>query len=259
MTNTVKTTKEQGQHAKFQSIRDDFPVTKDTLYFNAANRNPIATSVKDKIIDLVENANLTGGDKDSWYEEVEEVRGKIGKLIGAKSQEVAFTKNTSEGLNIAANAIPWEPGDNVLIAEAEHPNNASAWLGQRSKGLEVKLVPYNQGKWLNADSFRPYIDERTRVISLSHITFHPGQRHDIQDISKLCKENNIYLVLDAMQSVGVIDFDVKSLGVSMLSAGCHKGLMALPGHGFFYCDEALIPNLKQAYTSTAGMANPQLI
>lgn len=236
-------------------IRREFPVTKNSLYFNSANRTPIAASVRERVISLYDDAHATGGDKPAWYQEVEIVRSKIATLIGATPNEIAFTKNTSEGLNMAANAIPWQPGDNVLLAEGEHPNNIYAWLGLRSKGLEVRLVPIKEG-WINADTFAPYIDERTRVISLSHITFHPGQRHDVEDLAQLCKERGIHLVLDAMQSVGVTNVDVSSLGVSMLAAGCHKGLMALPGHGFFYCNNSLASELHPAYVSTAGIANP---
>jgi selenocysteine lyase/cysteine desulfurase len=157
-------------------------------------------------------------------------------------------------LNIAANAIPLNAGDNVLLVAGDHPNNAYAWLNLRRKGVEVRFVDLNSDV-ADASTFEKHIDERTRVISLSHISFHLGQRHDIADIGRLCRRRGIYLVVDAMQSAGVVPIDVKSMGISVMAAGCHKGMLVPQGLGVLYVQDGLTA-LQPSYLAMSSMANP---
>jgi selenocysteine lyase/cysteine desulfurase len=186
---------------------------------------------------------------------VETVRQEIADLLGASSKEIAFTKNTSDGLNIAANAMPLEHGDEVLLLSGDHPNNAYVWLNLRSKGVVVKFVVIEDNEIADASTFSPYITANTRVISLSHVSFHAGQRHDIASIGKLCADKGLYLVVDAMQSVGVVPLNVMELGVSVLAAGCHKGLLVPQGLGFMYVKGSL-QELQPAYVGMSSMERP---
>jgi len=243
----------EAEHGILTAAREEFPITEKFLHFDSAGLM-LATSVRDRVLSLYDEAHQTGGDKRAWKEEAETTRAKLAALIGARADEVAFTKNTSEGLNIAAHAIPWRPGDNALIARGEHPNNAYALLSLRSRGVEVRQVP-TTGGWLDAGAFAPHVDERTRAISMSHVSASPGQRHDTADVARLCRDRGAYLIVDAIQSVGTIDFDVSDLrGRALVAAGCHKGLMALPGLGFLYCDRSLT-ELNPAYAARASVAN----
>ncbi len=224
------------------------------LYLDAALQTPLATSVHAALESFYREGLEYAGPKPVWLRRVEEVRARIAKLIGADASEIAFTKNTSEGLNIAANAIPFAPGDNVLMVEGDHPNNAYAFLNLRSKGVEVRFVPM-RGETANADTFAQYIDERTRAISLSHVTFHAGHRFDIEGIGEFAQKKGIYLVIDAMQSVGVVPIDVAKNGASMIAFGCHKGLYVPQGLGVLYVRNGL-SELRPTYLATAGLAHP---
>ncbi|MFT4065050.1 aminotransferase class V-fold PLP-dependent enzyme [Paraburkholderia sp.] len=235
-------------------IRADFPVAGKMLYLDSAHQTPLGVTAKRAIEDFLAESFETAGPKPKWLARVEQVRGVLASFVGASADEIAYTKNTSEGLNIAANAIDLNAGDNVLLIEGDHPNNAYAWLNLRRKGIEVRFVKLS-GAVANAQTFAPYIDSKTRVISLSHVTFHAGQRHDIRSIGQLCKEKALYLVVDAMQSVGVLPLDVKDLGISILAAGCHKGLLVPQGLGFLYVDSSL-DSLEPIYLAMAGIANP---
>lgn len=236
------------------SLREDFPASTRMLYLDTAHQAPLASSVRRALEGFYREANELGGPKPVWLERVERVRARAAAFLGAQTGELAFTKNTSEGLNIAANAIDFAPGDNVLLIEGDHPNNAYAWLNLRRRGVEVRFIKLEQ-EVADASTFAPHVDGRTRAISLSHVTFHAGQRHDVADIGRLCRERGIYLVVDAMQSVGVLPVDVKAMGVSVLAAGCHKGLLVPQGLGLLYVDAALT-ELQPAYLATAGLARP---
>lgn len=241
-------------HLDLASVRLDFPVNARMLYLDSAHQTPLATSVRAALDAFYNEANETAGPKVVWLRRVEEIRERVATLLGASADELAFTKNTSEGLNIAANAIPLRSGDNVLMVEGDHLNNVCAWLNLARKGVEVRFIKL-ESEVANAEMFAPYVDDRTRVICLSHVTFHAGHRHDLKSIGELCARRGLYFVVDAMQSVGVIPVDVKALGISMLAAGCHKGLLVPQGLGILYVDNTL-DELQPAYLAMAGLANP---
>ena len=238
-----------------EAIRPEFPVTGRMLYFDSAFQTPMAKSVRDRLFAFYEEAHVNAGPKSVWLQRLARVRARLAELLGAQPEDIAFTKNTSEGLNIAAHALPWNAGDNVLLVDGEHPNNAYAWLNLRSKGLDVRIVP-SQKPWADADTFRAHVDDRTRAISLSHVMFHSGQRNDLESVSNLCRERGIRLVVDAMQSAGVLPLHPGPLGISMLAAGAHKGLFATHGVGVLYCPANLAMTLQPAYCSLAGIAHP---
>ncbi|WP_260986105.1 aminotransferase class V-fold PLP-dependent enzyme [Bordetella genomosp. 13] len=225
------------------------------LYLDSAHQTPLARDVRDAFAAFLSEGYDLGGPKTVWLERAERTRAAVAAFLNAAPSEIAFTKNTSEGLNIAAQAVPLAAGDNVVLIEGDHPNNAYAWLNLKSKGVEVRFVPLADDEIATARTFEPYIDERTRVVTLSHVTFHAGQVHDLASIGQLCKKRGIYFVIDAMQSVGVIPIDVKALNISVLAAGTHKGLLVPQGLGLLYVADGL-DELRPAYLAMSAMANP---
>src|SRR5262245_37814545 len=220
---------------KLAAVRDQFPVTKRQLYLDSAHQTPLSLSVREALSSFLNEGYEMAGPKPVWVRRAEETRANVARFFNASPSEIAFTKNTSEGLNIAANAVPLKAGDNVVLIEGDHPNNAYAWLNLRRKGVEVRFAKLQgEGVVADAKTFLPLVDARTRVISLSHISFHAGQRHDLASIGRLCKERGIYLIVDAMQSVGVVPIDVGALNISVLAAGTHKGLLVPQGLGILY-------------------------
>lgn len=236
------------------AVRREFPVVQRMLYLDAAHQTPLASSVRAALESFYDEGHEYAGPKHVWLERVEAVRSRIARLIGAEPSEIAFTKNTSEGLNIAANAIPFTAGDNVLMVEGDHPNNAYAFLNLRRKGVTVRFLPL-KGETANAETFADHINGSTRAISLSHVTFHAGHRFDIESIGRLAKQKGIYLVIDAMQSAGVIPLDVTTCGASLVAFGCHKGLYVPHGLGVLYVRNGL-SELQPTYLAVAGLANP---
>lgn len=238
-----------------QSIRQEFPVTKRMLYLDSAHQTPMANCVRSALSEFLAEGNEMAGPKPVWVKRVELARSKVAELLNASPSEIAFTKNTSEGLNIAANAVPLKAGDTVLMLSGDHPNNAYAWLNLKSKGVKIKFIDLPDDQIANSETFRPAIDATTKVISLSHVTFHAGQRHDIESIGRLCSEKGIYLIVDVMQSVGVLPVDVKKLGISVMAAGTHKGLLVPQGLGLMYVKQEL-QELQPVYLAMSSLANP---
>ena len=236
------------------AVRREFPVTQHMLYLDSAHQTPLAARIREALFSFYSEGHEYGGPKPLWLRRVEQVRSRVAEFFNAAPSEIAFTKNTSEGLNIAANAIPLAAGDNVLLIAGDHPNNAYAWLNLRRKGVEVRFIDLAT-EVADASTFERHVDARTRVITLSHISFHAGQRHDLASIGRLCRERGIHLVVDAMQSVGVVPIDVRKMGISVLAAGCHKGMLVPQGLGVLYVRDGL-DELQPAYLAMTSMANP---
>ncbi|MGH7709355.1 MAG: aminotransferase class V-fold PLP-dependent enzyme [Vulcanimicrobiaceae bacterium] len=236
------------------ALHTEFPITGSQLYLDSAFQTPLPARVRAQLAAFYDAAHATAGPKSLWLARMADVRDLVARLFAITPSEIAFTKNTSEGLNIASHAVPWKAGDNVLLAAGEHPNNVCAWLNLRSKGLDVRLVP-STGKWIDACTFEPYVDRRTRAISVSHVSFHSGQRNDLESISALCRDRGAMLIVDATQSAGVLPLDVASLQIAMLAAGCHKGLLATHGLGVFACDRRF-HDLQPTYAAYASLADP---
>jgi selenocysteine lyase/cysteine desulfurase len=233
------------------AVRRQFPVTGHCLYLDSAHQTPLAASVRAAFDAFLDEAALFAGPKPTWLARIPRCRARIAALIGARPDEIAFTKNTSEGLNIAANALGLRPGDTVLMMEGDHPNNTLAWLNLERQGVRVRYVPACEDG-ADVATFAPAINSSTRVIALSHVISPTGQQADLAGIGRLCRLHGIHLVVDAVQSLGTLPVDVDAMGISMLASSCHKGLLVPHGLGILYVNNALT-DLQPAYLSGASV------
>jgi selenocysteine lyase/cysteine desulfurase len=178
----------------------------------------------------------------------ERVRGQFARLINGDVDEVAFVKNTSEGISIVANGLDWKPGDNVVIPDIEFPANVYPWWNLKRLGVETRMVEAKGGRVL-FDDLTEQIDKRTRVVSVSSVECKSGFRNDLNRIGAFCKENNILFCVDAIQSLGVLEMDVKRDNIDFLSADGHKWMLSVEGLGGFYISKNV---LEQIYPITVG-------
>ncbi|MBB4427588.1 selenocysteine lyase/cysteine desulfurase [Bradyrhizobium sp. CIR48] len=241
------------RHYDVKAVRKEFPAVEKITYLDSGFQTPLARPVK-AAFDLFLNEGLANaGPKHVWLERLEHTRSKVGRLLGVPAHEIAFTKNTSEAMNIAANALPLVSGDNVLMLHGDHPNNAYAFLHLARKGVQVRFIPMTAV--VDSESFRPHIDARTRAISMSLVTFHAGHRFDIESVGSLCKEHGIDFVVDVMQAIGIVPIDAKKSGASFMGCGTHKGLLVPQGLGLLYWNSSLT-ELEPCYLAAASLAEP---
>jgi selenocysteine lyase/cysteine desulfurase len=241
------------QHYDVAAVRKAFPAAEHVVYLDSGFQTPLSRPVKEAYERFLCEGLETAGPKQIWLNRLEETRAKVATFLGVKPHEIAFTKNTSESMNIAANALPLRAGDKVLMIHGDHPNNAYAFLNLRKKGIETVFIPMTEV--IDAESFRPYVDERTRAISMSHVTFHAGHRFDVGSVGELCAQHSLYFVVDAMQGIGVVPIDAKAMKATFIGSGTHKGLLVPQGLGLLYWDTARI-ELEPAYLAVASLAEP---
>ena len=180
-----------------------------------------------------------------------QVRSKIANLLGVSIDEIALTGSTTQGLNIIASSLDFKPGDNVVVSACEHPSNLYPWTNLRRLGVEVRIVPCSDGI-LRADEFRPYVDNNTRVVAASLITFYPGGMLDAQSFAELAHSAGALLVLDAAQAAGFVPINPKASGADVIVAPSYKGLMSGDGGGFIYIRRDLLPRLQPSHLYLRG-------
>lgn len=212
----------------------EFPVTEKFLYLNHAGVSPIPARSAEAGMRLLRQFRDEGAFRlRQWQEIAQEARGRFARMISASPEEIAFIKNTSEGLSFIAAGFPWKEGDNLVTANVEFPANVYPWMRLRSRNVEVRMVAAREGCVRKEDLFAA-CDGKTRLISLSSVEFANGYRNDLPAIGEFCQKKGIFFCVDAIQSLGVLPIDVQSYGIDSLSADGHKWLLSPEGIGGFY-------------------------
>jgi cysteine desulfurase/selenocysteine lyase len=228
------------------ALRKEFPTLAQWTYLDVARKTipPRCAewAMQEYCRDVYENAGA-----DAWSgENVEATRELMAQLLGAQASELAFTKNTTEGLNIAAHAFDLKPGDNIVLTDLEHVNNIWVWRHWEAKGVEIRFAANRDGH-LTLDTFLEKIDSRTRVVACAYVTYGNGYRVNLPELGKICRERDIRLVVDGVQAAGILAAPLSELGADIVAIGGHKGLLGLTGTGLVYCRKELIRELKTPF------------
>lgn len=229
------------------SARRLFPHAVDAPHLNVAARGTLAAPTVAAMDALVKAHQDGSALKEDWADLGERLRARFAKLVKASPAEIAFTKNTAEGINIVAASFPWQAGDNVVVCpEVEHPNNIYAWLNLQRRGVEVRTVAARDLA-IDPDAMIQAMDARTRVLAIALVSFTPGFRAPMARLAEACRKHDTMLVVDGVQGCGVLEVDVDALGVDALATATSKGLLGLYGHGFLYVRKRWIDRLHPVY------------
>ncbi len=228
------------------ALRSEFPTLQNWTYLDVA-RKTVPPRCQERALqeytrDVYENAGA-----DAWSAtNVAETRSVMAQLLGAKPAELAFTKNTTEGLTIAAHGFDLRPGDNIVLTNMEHVANIWVWKHWESKGVEIRYAEHRDGR-LPLDAFVAKMDDRTRVVACAYVTYGNGFRVNLPALGKICRERDIRLVVDGVQGAGILATPLSELGADVIAIGGHKGLFGLTGSGLVYCREELVNELKTPF------------
>lgn len=200
---------------------------------------------------------------DTAWAIVADCREKLAKLVNAKaSHEIAFVKNTAEGMSILAAGYPLNPGDNVVIADQEHQSTLFPWINAHEhRGISLKVVKSVNGTIPTEDMIAA-IDAHTKVLVISSAQFSTGFRADLEALGKVCHEKGIVFAVDGIQTLGRLNMDVQALHIDYLVAGSNKGLLGSLGCGFVYCSDRIVQDIippYAGYQSTFSHVSPPSI
>jgi selenocysteine lyase/cysteine desulfurase len=242
---------------------EQFPVLGRWIYFNHAGVAPLPKAVADVARRVTTEAESGAYLDTTWYPDIQNIRTAAAGLINSDKSEIALVKNTSEGISIVARGIDWQPGDRIVTAAVEYPANVYPWMEMvRTRGVELVMVPEqtdDQGRRfvplekILIEAEKP----RTRMLTISHVEYASGQRHDLAVMGEFCHKRNILFNVDGIQSLGILPVDVKAMHIDFLSADGHKWLLGPEGAGIFFIRKELLEQIRPLSIGANSVINPQ--
>ncbi len=228
-------------------LRAEFPITERCVYLNHAGVAPTSRRVERAVNEWMQSAAERAIlDLDDWVALEEGVRAKAARLLGCAAEEVAYVRNTSHGLALIAEGLPWEAGDAVAFAEsAEYPSNVYPWHHLASRGVE-RVAIEAPGDAVTPAAVARALDAhpRVRLVAVSSTQYASGAVTDLPAIGALCRDRGALLCVDGIQSVGALPLDVRAAGVHFLSADSHKWMLGVCGIGVLFVAREQIERLR---------------
>jgi selenocysteine lyase/cysteine desulfurase len=236
-----------GDAVDWGAVRARYPAAGRWTYLHVASRGVLSNAARAAAEQILDDGSA--GNPGDWPAALQAARERFARLIRAADTEIAVTRNVSEGINAVAAAVDWQPGDNVVFCpELEHPNNIYCWQVLEERGVELRMVPAREGA-IDTGAMAAAIDRRTRVVTTSSVTFTPGFRTDLAALGRACRDAGTLFLVDAVQSLGVLDLNVEDAGVDALATSASKGLLGPAGVGFLFVRQAWAERLRPAYVA----------
>jgi selenocysteine lyase/cysteine desulfurase len=168
-------------------------------------------------------------------------RQRAGKLLGVPADDIAFLSSASEGINQLGNWLDWQPGDNVVVEDIEFPSGIYPWVRLRERGVEVRVVRQS-GDTPTLARIAAAMDDRTRILATSQVSYLTGRRYDLADLAALARRHGSLLSVDATHAAGVVP--VAAQHADILVSSCYKFLLAVHGAAIFYRNPARLAGLE---------------
>ncbi len=222
-----------------------FPHLEQMIHLNHAAVAPWPAATRDAVKRFAdENADLGSTHYPTWLKLEQQLRRQLAELINAPSAaDIALVKNTSEALSFVAYGLEWQVGHNIVSSDQEFPSNRIVWESLGQFGVEFREADLSSGTNPEEALFAR-VDRNTRMITISSIQYASGLRMDLECIGRFCRENGILFCVDAIQSIGAVQFDAQAIKADFVMADGHKWMLGPEGLGLFYCRPEIRDQLR---------------
>ena len=239
-------------------LRALFPISERLVYLNHAAVSPLPIptiqATEAQLRDVFDNGSLHYR---RWLAVREQARQLLASLLGARPEQVAFMRNTSDSLSTVANGLRWEAGDNIVTFRYEFPSNVYPWLRLReTHGVEVRMCGERDGR-VDQDELCRLIDNRTRLVAISQIQFASGFRADIARLAEAARRYDALLVVDVIQGLGVVPTSVEAEGIDVAAGAGHKWLLTPEGVGYLYLSDRARERIEPTLVGWVSVENPE--
>lgn len=216
-------------------IQKEFVLRKDLIYLNHAGVSPWPLRTAREVEQFAEENMLQGSLRYTEWLKVEmDLRDQARQLLNAPSKDdIAFLKNTSEALSAVAYGLDWEPGDNIISSNQEFPSNRIVWESLSAKGVTFRQADLDSAGSPEEALFS-LVDDRTKLLTISSVQFSTGMKMDLVRIGEFCRQRGILFCVDAIQSLGAVQFDVQKIMADFVMADGHKWMLGPEGLAVFY-------------------------
>lgn len=237
---------------KFKAFRNLVPLTKEWAYLETAGTGLIPDFIYDGVNAYQRDRYLVGGDSVWRYKDgaclgtldmMERSKKALADMIGCSKEDIAFGQNSSQMFTLFTEGLDFKEGDNIVLQKNGWISNRFAWQMREKDGLTLKYIESVNGE-ISAASIIDLCDENTRVISMAYVESATGFRADIAELGKFCRENGIWLAVDAVQALGVLQVDVNKSKIDFMVGNDYKWMMNYCGTGYAYVSPMLRGKLK---------------
>lgn len=234
----------------WKMVRKQFPLNKNLTYLNNGTMGPSPYYVIESM-----QKGMMEADVDGSYGGWENTCKKLGVFVSAHEDEIALTRNVTEGINIVAQGLPLGKGDEVIMTTHEHVGNAFPWINiQKQKGIVIRTFTPASTADETLNRIAALINKRTKVLAVPHIPCTQGQVLPAKRISSLGKEKGLFVFIDGAHGPGMLPLDLHDMGCDVYASCCHKWMLGPKGTGFLYVRKEFIETLQPKFVG-AGSDN----
>lgn len=216
----------------------------NVIHLATGGESPMLKSHDEAVSQFMQDKARGERARDLKAEVLQRTRNKSAQLFSVQPEEITFLSSASDGINMLAYALDWQPGDNVVVADVEFPSDVLPWTKLAGHGVEVRVVRHKQW-FISLDDIADQIDDRTRVVAISHVSMFTGQRIDLPALSDLVRSSQAILLLDATHAAGVVP--VEASYADIVVSSCYKWLLGVHGTAIFYWNRARLPYLQPPF------------
>ncbi|MEZ5497927.1 MAG: aminotransferase class V-fold PLP-dependent enzyme [Steroidobacteraceae bacterium] len=235
----------RGQRIDWAKWREQFPVLERRTYLNSCSYGALPLAGARAFEDYVAHRIDVGADWDAWVASNEALRAAVAGLLQADADEVAITATASAGFNALASALSFK-GERrkVIVTDLDFPTNGQIWYAQALRGAEIVRLPATNGT-VRMDEFEKAIDDRTLLVTTSHVNYLTGARLDLPQLVKLAHSHGAYVCIDEFQALGTLRQTACTAGADFVVGGMYKYLLGTAGVAYLYVrrelQAALVP------------------
>lgn len=234
--------------AELSKFRRRFPLLASQTYMNSCSYGLLSDGVEAAFHAYLADRHSHGSPWRSWIGKYEALRQGFADLLGASAGEVAVTASASAGINSVATAVDFSGArDKVVFTDFEFPTNAQIWLAQAARGARIERVVADSPDSL-LERLDAAIDERTRIVAVTHVCYRNGMKFDVGAITRLAQAKGALVLIDGFQAVGSMIVDVRALGMDFYVGGTLKYLLGTAGVGFLYARHDTTAGLQPTIT-----------
>lgn len=229
-----------------ETARDWFPIFNRWAYLDFAGVAPVpqvaveaaTLAAEAQALDAIESVDDTDA-------AIDELRGDLARFVGADAGEIAFVRNTTEGLGWVANGLGLGDGDRVVVSGSDFPSAVLPWTTLSAQGVHVDVVD-RDGPGVSLDRLAGAVASGSppAVVACSWVHYATGWRTDIAELARICHERGALVCADVIQGAGAVPLDLHATGVDFAAADGHKWLCSVEGQGFLYVAHDALPRLR---------------